>query len=138
VQGDNVTISAVVTNTNATEQTYTLNFTVGDTVTERTVTVAADSEMTVTHVVQFSESEELSEYDVYVNIYAGRIDVHAQTTVTEETGTTPTTEPQTELAPTATDSVTTAADGASGPGFTMVSALLAAILSLLLAHRVAN
>ncbi|MBX0288542.1 PKD domain-containing protein [Halomicroarcula sp. F28] len=151
-QGDTVGISAVINNTEATEQTYTLNFSVGDTVAERTVTVAGNTSTTVTHTTQLSGDEGASERDVYVNnIYAGSIDITPETESTSPEETTPVTEQPSETTPTGpgsattaemspevasteTDSVTTT-DGASGPGFTMVTVLLAAVLSLLLARR---
>jgi len=51
-----------------------------------------------------------------------------------ETESPTTVESSTEVSPTSTDAVTTA-DGASGPGFTMVSAVIAAVLALLWTRR---
>ena len=51
-----------------------------------------------------------------------------------ETESPTTVESSTEVSPTSTDAVTTA-DGASGPGFTMVSAVIAVVLALLWTRR---
>jgi len=141
-QGESVGISAVVNNTHSTEQTYALNVTVGDTTTERTVTVAANDSETVTYAHTIPRGEGSPELDVYVNtIYAGAIDVHEQASMASDPrGSTPTTtSPRTPtdqaLSSPTTDTSPEFIAGAIGPGGIVVAVLVLVIWALVAVAR---